>query len=143
MKEKLAFILGGVAILIASGVFLLCRSGRASDIISKTIKSTSPVRLYAEDARNNYINNKITRHFERYDLDHDQKISRDEYLAGRRRAFERLDKNHDNVLTFDEYAASASSHFDQADQDHDGFLNREDFATIDKKRIHEERNIDK
>ncbi|AHJ72077.1 EF hand [Zymomonas mobilis subsp. mobilis str. CP4 = NRRL B-14023] len=138
MKDKLPFILGGVAILIASGVFLLCRSGRASDIISKSIKSTSPVRIYAENAKNTYINNKFSRHFEHLDLDHDQKISRDEYLAGRKRAFERLDKNHDNMLSFDEYAASAVRHFDQADQDHDEFLNKEDLASIDRGRNHED-----
>lgn len=138
MKAKLPFILGGVAILIASGVFLLCRSGKTSDIISKSIKSTSRAKTYAEDAKNTYLNNKSNRHFDHLDLDHDQRISRDEYLANRKRAFERLDKNHDNMLSFEEYSAPAIRRFDQADQDHDGFLNREDFSSIDKNRNHEE-----
>ncbi|AEI37452.1 EF-hand domain-containing protein [Zymomonas mobilis] len=142
MKNKLPFIISGVAILIAVGVFFVSRSGRASDLISESMKSASPVRIYAQKAKESYLADKSKRHFEHYDLDHDQKVSRDEYLAGRRRSFKRLDKNQDGVLNFDEYAASAMNRFDQADHNHDGFLNMEDFAVIDNHKGQDEKGVE-
>lgn len=67
--------------------------------------------------------------FSRYDKDKDGAITRDEYLANRKRAFAKLDTNHDGKLSFDEYSVKAITKFDTADADHDGKLAPVEFAT--------------
>ncbi len=72
--------------------------------------------------------------FKRYDKDKDGAISRDEYLAARRKAFAKLDTDHDGKLSFDEYSVKAIAKFDAADAKHDGKLTAEEFATTAVKR---------
>ena len=72
--------------------------------------------------------------FKRYDKDKDGAISRDEYLAARRKAFAKLDTDHDGKLSFDEYSVKAIAKFDTADADHSGKLTPEEFATTAVKR---------
>jgi hypothetical protein len=67
--------------------------------------------------------------FKRYDKDKDGSISRDEYLATRRKAFAKLDTDHDGKLSFDEYAVKTIAKFDTADVRHEGKLTPEEFAT--------------
>ena len=67
--------------------------------------------------------------FSRYDHDKDGKVSRDEFLAARRRAFAKLDVNNDGRLSFDEYAVKGEKRFADADGDHDGALAAGEFAT--------------
>lgn len=67
--------------------------------------------------------------FKRYDKDKNGSISRDEYLAARRKAFAKLDTNHDGVLSFDEYSVKAIAKFDTADADRNGALTPVEFAT--------------
>jgi hypothetical protein len=74
------------------------------------------------------------RRFARYDKDEDGKVSREEYLAQRRKAFARLDANHDGRLDFDEWAAKAIGKFTTADHDHSAALDRPEFATTAVKR---------
>ena len=72
--------------------------------------------------------------FKRYDKDKDGVISRDEYLAARRKAFAKLDTDHDGKLSFDEYSVKAIAKFDAADVKHDGKLTPAEFATTAVKR---------
>ena len=72
--------------------------------------------------------------FNRYDKDKDGGITRDEYLANRRKAFAKLDINHDGKLSFEEYSVKAIAKFDTADLRHDGKLTPEEFATTAVKR---------
>ena len=67
--------------------------------------------------------------FSRADHDKNGIVSRDEFLAARRRNFAKLDVNNDGKLSFDEYAAKAEDKFAHADADHSGGLNPTEFAT--------------
>ncbi len=72
---------------------------------------------------------KEQKRFRRYDKDRNGAISRDEYLASRRKAYARLDTNGDGVISFNEYAVKASTKFVGADRDRSGALSAPEFAT--------------
>lgn len=74
------------------------------------------------------------RRFSRYDKDHDRKVSRDEYLASRKRGFAKLDTNGDGKLGFEEYAVTTTTRFKKADANDDGVLVPEEFKTTAVKR---------
>ena len=74
------------------------------------------------------------RRFSRYDKDHDARVSRDEYLAARRKAFAKLDTNGDGRLGFEEYAVTTTTRFKKADADGDGVLVAEEFKATAVKR---------
>jgi hypothetical protein len=65
--------------------------------------------------------------FSRYDKDKNGAISREEYLAARRKAFAKLDTNGDGRLQFEEYAIKTSAKFSKADGDRSGILNPAEF----------------
>jgi hypothetical protein len=67
--------------------------------------------------------------FRRYDKDRNASVSRDEYLASRRKSYDKLDVNGDGVLSFDEYAVKQNVRFDAADADGSGELAAAEFAT--------------
>ena len=66
--------------------------------------------------------------FDRYDHDRDGIVSREEWLAARRKAFARLDTNGDGALSFDEWAAKTITRFTAADGDKSATLTRAEFA---------------
>lgn len=70
----------------------------------------------------------------RYDKDKDGNVTRDEYLASRRKAYARLDKDGDGRLSFDEWATKAIVKFATADRDRSGAMNAAEFATTAVKR---------
>ncbi|MDE0879435.1 MAG: EF-hand domain-containing protein [Sphingomonas bacterium] len=72
--------------------------------------------------------------FDRYDKDRDGKITRDEYLAQRRKAYAKLDTNHDGRLSFGEWAVKAATKFSTADRDASGTMTATEFATTAVKR---------
>ena len=72
--------------------------------------------------------------FDRYDKDQDQSVTREEYLASRRKAWARLDTDHDGKLSFEEWATKATSKFAAADADRSGRLSRTEFASTRVKR---------
>jgi hypothetical protein len=67
--------------------------------------------------------------FGRYDKDKDGAITRDEYLASRRKAYAKLDTNSDGRLSFEEWSAKTSGKFATADADRSGILTPTEFAT--------------
>lgn len=69
------------------------------------------------------------RRFGRYDKDRNGQITRDEYLAARRKAFGRLDRNGDGQLSFDEWGTKAIAKFATADRDRSGAMNASEFVT--------------
>lgn len=69
------------------------------------------------------------RRFDRYDRDHDDRITREEYLRNRRTSFSRLDTNGDGRLSFEEWAITTTTKFARADRDRSGNLTRTEFAT--------------
>ncbi|KQM65168.1 histidine kinase [Sphingomonas sp. Leaf17] len=72
--------------------------------------------------------------FGRYDKDRDGRITRDEYLAARRKAYAKLDTNKDGRLSFDEWAAKTTAKFATADRDTSGTMTPVEFATTAPKR---------
>jgi hypothetical protein len=74
------------------------------------------------------------RRFQRYDKDRNDRISRDEYLAARRKAFAKLDSDGDGRLGFEEYVVTTTARFKKADRDGDGALAAPEFATTAVKR---------
>ncbi|WP_298673430.1 EF-hand domain-containing protein [uncultured Sphingomonas sp.] len=72
--------------------------------------------------------------FDRYDKDRDGRITREEYLASRRKAFAKLDTNGDGRLSFEEWAVKPITKFADADRDRSGTLDRGEFATTAPKR---------
>lgn len=72
--------------------------------------------------------------FDRYDKDRNGQVTREEYLAQRRKAYAKLDTNHDGVLSFDEWAIKATTKFATADADKSGSMNAAEFATTAVKR---------
>lgn len=72
--------------------------------------------------------------FDRYDKDRDGKVTREEYLAARRKAFAKLDVNHDGLLAFDEWAVKAEGKFAAADSDRSGAMTPVEFAATAVKR---------
>ncbi len=72
--------------------------------------------------------------FDRYDKDRDDRITREEYLASRRKAFAKLDTNGDGRLSFEEWAVRTTTKFDGADRDKSGAMDRAEFATTAVKR---------
>ncbi len=74
------------------------------------------------------------RRFNRYDKDRDAKVTRDEYLASRRKAYAKLDTNGDGRLSFEEWAAKTTTKFATADGDRSGTLDAKEFATTAVKR---------
>ncbi len=72
--------------------------------------------------------------FGRYDKDKDGKISREEYLASRKKAYAKLDANGDGRLSFEEWSAKASERFAKADADRSNILTPEEFATTKVQR---------
>jgi hypothetical protein len=67
--------------------------------------------------------------FDRYDKDRDGKVTRDEYLAARRKAYAKLDADHDGRLSFDEWAVKATTKFAGADTNSTGAMTPVEFAT--------------
>ncbi|QDZ07673.1 EF-hand domain-containing protein [Sphingomonas panacisoli] len=72
--------------------------------------------------------------FNRYDKDRNGAITRDEYLAARKKAYGKLDTNGDGTLSFDEWAVKAETKFAAADADKSGAMNATEFATTAVKR---------
>lgn len=74
------------------------------------------------------------RRFNRYDKDKDGAVTRDEYLATRRKAYARLDLDGNGSLSFDEYSAKTTKKFNTADLNRDKQLASAEFATTAAKR---------
>lgn len=72
--------------------------------------------------------------FDRYDKDRSDAITREEYLASRKKAFAKLDGNGDGRLSFDEWAVKTTAKFAGADKDRSGSLTRAEFTTTAAKR---------
>ena len=72
--------------------------------------------------------------FGRYDKDRNGQVSRDEYLASRRKAYAKLDANGDGRLTFEEWAGKTLTKFAIADRDRSGAMSPVEFTTTATKR---------
>ena len=127
---------GALAAAVGAGVLIAGRDG-PSDVLppqprfqhaaAATTADDAPVPEAAPATREQ-------KRFDRYDKDRDGRITRDEYLAARRKAFAKLDSNGDGRLSFDEWAIKATTKFAGADKDGSGAMNAAEFATTAVKR---------
>lgn len=141
-----AWFAAGVAAVLAIIAVVVWRSGKAeasltgaqSAAVVANVTAAPPAaaeqrvrraRAIAPDAPEPDARSIEERRFARYDKDRSGSITREEYLANRKKNFEKLDANHDGKLSFEEYATKAEIKFDTADIDHKGRLTPAEFAT--------------
>lgn len=106
-------------------------SSPASAQVADAASATAPLLAPVSDVT---PADREAKRFSRYDKDKDGAITRDEYLANRKKSFAKLDLDHDGKLSFAEYSVKAIAKFDTADAKHDGRLTPDEFATTAVKR---------
>ena len=126
-------------LLVAAGVFLFRSSATAERPVQQApqrpvTEADQEDRVVAEPLPQALPKTREARRMGRYDKDRDGSVTRDEYLASRRKAFAKLDTNGDGRLSFDEWATRAAQKFASADRDRSGALNADEFATTAVKR---------
>ena len=124
-----ALALAGAGVMLFSGhasrpAALLAAAPAAANATDGGDGQALPDEVPAATART-----REERRFGRYDKDRDGQITREEYLAARRKAFARLDKDGDGRLSFDEWGAKATAKFAAADHDRSGAMTAAEFAT--------------
>ena len=128
------FAAGVMAALLLVGAGFLWMSPRAAPIVPARIAPPAPQPSDAADplpetAPSASPRTREQKRFDRYDKDRNATVTREEYLASRRKAFARLDSNGDGRLGFEEWAARTIGKFAAADKDRSGTLNPAEFAT--------------
>lgn len=131
------YLTGGVAAaaLVGAGALFLT-SGPASQAVlpaqsQARAGAAEPLPDAAPEATDRTREQK---RFDRYDKDRDGTVTREEYLAQRRKAYARLDTNGDGQLSFDEWAVKATTKFASADADKSAGMSPAEFATTAVKR---------
>jgi hypothetical protein len=119
------------AMLLMSAGMLFFRSGSAAEV---PVLPAAPVEFseappLPDEAPRASAKSREEKRFDRYDKDRNDSITREEYLASRRKAFAKLDTNGDGRLSFEEWAVRTTTKFATADRDKSGTLNRAEFAT--------------
>ncbi|WP_374297274.1 EF-hand domain-containing protein [Sphingomonas sp.] len=133
------YLVGGVGALALAGGGVLILGGRTpGDTVlaqapAPATSSAMPEPL-PERAPEATAKTREEKRFGRYDKDRDGRITRDEYLASRRKAYAKLDSNGDGRLSFDEWAAKTTTKFGSADRDRSGAMDAAEFATTAVKR---------
>ncbi|MFZ5746102.1 MAG: EF-hand domain-containing protein [Pseudomonadota bacterium] len=130
------YLVGAVAALLlaAAGIFLF-RGTAATEPHLPVQAEAAPAVEHGEEAAEAVpvpraaARTREQKRFDRYDKDRDDRVTRDEYLASRRKAFAKLDTNGDGKLSFDEWAIRTTTKFAGADKDKSGALSRSEFAT--------------
>lgn len=133
------YLVGGLATLalVAAGMLVFNRSAK-----SVAALPTAPLAL-AQTTEGGALPTTVPeasektreqKRFDRYDKDRDGKVTREEYLAPRRKAFAKLDTNHDGVLSFDEWAVKTETKFAEADKDKSGAMSPAEFVSTAPKR---------
>lgn len=131
------YAVGGVAALLMVAAGWLLFNGRAAREPALRLAPAPPVAT--DDPAPAAVpeaseRTREAKRFDRYDRDRDGRITRDEYLAPRRKAFARLDSNGDGRLSFDEWAAKTATRFAAADRDRSGAMDRAEFLTTAPRR---------
>jgi hypothetical protein len=133
------YLAGGAAALAMAGAGILVFGSHTSPaplLAAQPASSpaTAQVEPLADTAPEALPATREEKRFNRYDKDRDSRITREEYLAQRRKAFAKLDTDHDGRLSFDEWAIKATTKFAVADRDRSGAMNAAEFATTAVKR---------
>jgi hypothetical protein len=125
---------GGAALAIVGAGWLLAGSSAKPDAVlppqpraqQQAGAAADPLPDAAPEATERTREQK---RFDRYDKDRDGSVTREEYLAARRKAYAKLDADHDGRLSFDEWAVKATTKFAGADTDSTGAMTPAEFAT--------------
>ncbi|KQS04784.1 histidine kinase [Sphingomonas sp. Leaf357] len=131
------YLAGGVAalLLVAAGVLLFKSPARSdSPLVAAPPAATDQAEGLPDTVPEASAKTREEKRFDRYDKDRDARVTREEYLAARRKAFARLDMNADGRLSFEEWAVKATTKFAEADKDRSGAMNAAEFATTAVKR---------
>ncbi|MGO1303936.1 EF-hand domain-containing protein [Sphingomonas parapaucimobilis] len=127
----------GTLILVGAGLFLWgSRPDTPSPLPAASAATAASPQTAEDDAPlpEASARTREQKRFDRYDKDRDGKITREEYLAARRKAYAKLDRDGDGKLSFDEWAIKATTKFATADRDKSGAMNATEFATTAVKR---------
>lgn len=131
------YLVGGVGALALVGGGVLILGGRtpAGTVLAQAPKAVpaTPEPL-PERAPEATVKTREEKRFGRYDKDRDGRITRDEYLASRRKAYAKLDSDGDGRLSFEEWSAKTAAKFTGADRDRSGTMDAAEFATTAVKR---------
>lgn len=133
------YVTGGVAAaaLVGAGVLFLSGGSKSAPVLPPQPLAqagagpSEPLPASAPEATDRTREQK---RFDRYDKDRDGAVTREEYLAQRRKAYAKLDTNRDGQVSFDEWAVKATTKFATADADKSGSMTPTEFATTAVKR---------
>lgn len=129
---------GSALALVAAGMFLFRGDAAVENLppppVAGSVAGASQAGEALPDPPAAPDRTREQKRFDRYDKDRDGRVTREEYLASRRKAYAKLDTNGDGRLSFEEWSAKTSGKFAAADKGHDGALDRAEFATTAVKR---------
>lgn len=133
------YLVGGLATLalVAAGLVLFNRSARSVAALPTALGAVAQAGesgALPDSVPEVSDKTREQKRFDRYDKDRNGAVSREEYLAPRRKAYAKLDANHDGVLSFDEWAVKTETKFAEADADKTGTMTPTEFATTAPKR---------
>lgn len=130
------YVVGTAAVAAMAGAGLLVFGGpeKAAALPPAPAQSTASVAPLPDVAPTATDLTREQRRFGRYDKDRDGGVTREEYLAQRRKAYAKLDVDGDGRLSFDEWAVKATTKFAGADRDRSGTMSATEFATTAVKR---------
>ena len=132
------YVTGGVAavLLVVAGVVMSSSHSPAPSLLGAQPAAATATQAEAlpDAVPEATEKTREEKRFGRYDKDKNGSITREEYLAQRRKAYAKLDVNHDGVLSFDEWAVKAETKFADADKDKSGAMTAAEFATTAVKR---------
>lgn len=124
------YLVGAVAaaLLMVGGIALWDSLGKRPQILpAAPLEAAEPTALAEPPAASEKTREE--KRFARYDKDKDGKVSREEFLASRRKAYAKLDANGDGRLSFEEWSLKTTDRFAKADGDKNAILTAEEFAT--------------
>jgi len=131
------YVAGGVSALLLVAAGFLLFNGRArppSPLVAAPAQAAGQAESLPDAVPEASEPTREQKRFDRYDKDRNGAVTREEYLAQRRKAYAKLDANHDGQLSFDEWAVKATTKFAEADKDKSGAMNSREFATTAVKR---------
>lgn len=128
------FVAGVVSavLLMVAGAFLWQSLNAPANAIPEPPPAVASAALGLADVAQPLEATEKTREekrFSRYDKDKNGAVSREEYLASRRKAYAKLDIDGDGRLSFEEYAVKTVTKFSKADGDRTGALTPAEFLT--------------
>ncbi|MEG3086114.1 EF-hand domain-containing protein [Sphingomonas sp. PB4P5] len=132
------YLAGGVAalLLVAAAILLIKTPARSIAVLPKApaAAQTSAAEQLPDSVPEATPRTREQKRFNRYDKDRDALITRDEYLAQRRKIFAKLDVDKDGRLSFDEWAVKTTDKFAAADKDKSGSMTAVEFVATAPKR---------